>query len=169
MQVKKGYLALENIISIVITGIILTVGTGVLLTSLNIYQKIYSTIEIQQQGMEIQNYIEKELNHGIEVKSVKTTANQVITSDEFDEKDVISIKYKPIDRPISQGLDEIFLNNKTNKVFIKRRNSSSGYEVGDYLDNIYISKLKKGTYISLRLELSKNNQNHSLEFSLDNI
>ncbi len=166
MQARKGYLLLENIISIVTTGIILTTLYGVLFTSLNMYRRIHSTIEIQQQGLEIQNYMEKELKDDIEIKSIKTSSNQTIISPEFEEKDVISIKYKPVNRLDSQGLDEIYLNNKTNKVFIKRKNASSGYEIGDYLDNIYIEKLKSGKIINIKLKLSKDNQQHKVKFSI---
>lgn len=166
MQAKRGYLVLENIISISTTGIIMTTLCGILLSALNMYSKINSTIEIQQQGLEIQNHIERELNENVEIKSIKTVNNQNIIFDEFDEKDIVSIKFKPIDRQESQGLDEIYLNNRTNKVFIKRKNATSGYEIGDYLENLYIEKLKDCNSVNIRLELSKNNQRYEIKFSL---
>jgi hypothetical protein len=89
-----------------------------------------------------------------------------ITNEDFDERDIISIKYKPIDRDDSQGLDEIYLNSTTNKVFIKRRNAASGYEIGNYLDKLYIEKRKNGKIVNIRLQLSKNNQNYEVKFSL---
>ncbi|MGL4796884.1 MAG: hypothetical protein ACRC1Y_02545 [Paraclostridium sp.] len=166
MQTKKGYLVLENIISISTTGIIMTTLCGTLLSALSMYSKINSTIEIQQQGLEIQNHIERELNDNVEIKSIKTVNNQNIIFDEFEEKDIVSIKFKPIDRLESQGLDEIYLNNRTNKVFIKRKNATSGYEIGDYLENLYIEKLKGCNSVNIRLELSKNNQHYNIKFSL---
>lgn len=168
MKTKNGYLIIEASLSICIS-LLITIGLyGLLFSSLKIYKKIHSSIEIQQQGIEIQKHIEKELNEGIEVVSIKTQNNQVLTSKNFDFKNVISIKYKPIDRLSSMGLDELFLNKKTQKIFIKRRNSMSGYEIGDYLDNMYISKEKDGELISIKLELSKNKQLNIIEFKLYN-
>lgn len=166
MQVRKGYLILENIISIGITGIILITLYGIFFSTINMYFKVNSIVEIQQQGLELQNHIEKELNDNVEVKSIKTVNNKNIIASEFEEQDVISIKFKPINRDDSQGLDEIYLNNRTNKVFIKRKNAVSGYEIGNYLDNLYIEKLKDGKIINLKLKLSKDNQNYEVKFSL---
>ena len=67
MQVRKGYLILENIISITITGVIVTTLCAILFSALNLYSKTCSTIEIQQQGLELQNYIERELSENIEI------------------------------------------------------------------------------------------------------
>ena len=166
MQVRKGYLVLENIISIIITGGIVTTLCSIIFSALNLYSKICSTIEIQQQGLELQNYIERELSENIEIKSIKMINGKNITDVDFDERDIISIKYKPIDRDDSQGLDEIYLNSTTNKVFIKRRNAASGYEIGNYLDKLYIEKRKNGKIVNIRLQLSKNNQNYEVKFSL---
>ena len=166
MQVRKGYLILENIISITITGVIVTTLCSILFLALNLYSKTCSTIEIQQQGLELQNHIERELNENIEIKSIKMANGKNITNEDFDERDIISIKYKPIDRDDSQGLDEIYLNSTTNKVFIKRRNAASGYEIGNYLDKLYIEKRKNGKIVNIRLQLSKNNQNYEVKFSL---
>ena len=166
MQVRKGYLILENIISITITGVIVTTLCAILFSALNLYSKTCSTIEIQQQGLELQNHIERELNENIEIKSIKMANGKNITNEDFDERDIISIKYKPIDRDDSQGLDEIYLNSTTNKVFIKRRNAASGYEVGNYLDKLYIEKIKNGKIINIRLQLSKNNQKYEVKFSI---
>lgn len=166
MQVRKGYLILENIISITITGVIVTTLCAILFSALNLYSKTCSTIEIQQQGLELQNHIERELNENIEIKSIKMINGKNITDVDFDERDIISIKYKPIDRDDSQGLDEIYLNSATNKVFIKRRNAASGYEIGNYLDKLYIEKRKNGKIVNIRLQLSKNNQNYEVKFSL---
>lgn len=166
MQVRKGYLVLENIISIIITGVIVITLCSILFSALNLYSKTCSTIEIQQQGLELQNHIERELNENIEIKSIKMANGKNITNEDFDERDIISIKYKPIDRDDSQGLDEIYLNSTTNKVFIKRRNAASGYEIGNYLDKLYIEKRKNGKIVNIRLQLSKNNQNYEVKFSL---
>lgn len=168
MKTKNGYLIIEASLSICISLIIIIGLYGLLFSSLKIYKKIHSSIEIQQQGIEIQKHIEKELSEGIEVVNVKTQNNQILTSKNFEFKNVISIKYKPIDRLSSMGLDELFLNKKTQKIFIKRRNSASGYEIGDYLDNMYISKEKDGELIRIKLELSKNKQLNTVEFTMYN-
>mgnify|MGYP003483013237 CR=1 FL=1 len=73
MQVRKGYLILENIISITITGVIVTTLCAILFSALNLYSKTCSTIEIQQQGLELQNHIERELNENIEINNEENT------------------------------------------------------------------------------------------------
>ncbi|MEG2983435.1 MAG: hypothetical protein RR835_01960 [Peptostreptococcaceae bacterium] len=168
MKARKGYLMIEVAISVCIILLIVSILYGLLFFGLNIYKKLHSSIEIQQQGIEIQNHIENELKNGIEIISVKTKDNQIITSKEFDYTSVISIKYKPINREDNVGFDELFLNKKTSKIFIKRRNASSGHEIGDYLDNIYISKANGGNIINIKLELSKNIQSYFIEFTLYN-
>lgn len=168
MKAKEGYLMIEVAMSICIIMLIVSILYGLLFSGLSIYKKIHSSIEIQQQGMEIQNQIEKELRDGIEIVSVKTKDNKVITSKEFDTTSVISIKYKPIDRDDREGLDELFLNKNSSKIFVKRKNAMSGYEIGDYLDNIYISKDKDGKIVNIKLELSKNIQSYFIEFTLYN-
>lgn len=166
MKRKNGYFILEVSVSIIITSIILIILYSLLLSSISMYKKIYSSIEIQQQGLEIQRHIENELKGGIEVTNIKTEDNQIINDKNFALKNAKSIFYKSKETLTNNEPDELFLNKKTKKVFIKRRGYKSGYEIGDYLDNIYISKEKDGKIVNIRLELSKNKQNHCVEFSI---
>lgn len=166
MKVKKGYLMLEVCISMGTMFIIISIIYWIFFSSLSIYKRINSSVEIQQQGIEIQGHVEKELCDGIEIISVKTRENNIINSRDFDITDVISIKYKPINRDVSLGLDELYLNTRSNKIFIKRRNAASGYEIGDYLDNIYISKKKDGKIVNIELKLSKNTQKYFNKFTM---
>ena len=43
---------------------------------------------------------------------------------------------------------------------------SGGYEIGDYVDNMYIALQEDGRIAKLKLELSKNNQKYSTEFNI---
>lgn len=166
MKARGGYLVLENIVSVITTSIILITLYGLLFSTLNIYQKIHSSIEIQQQGTEIQYYIEKELKNNIEIANIKTIDNKNMDLEDLENEDIVSIKYKPIDRLDNLGFDEIFFNKKSNKIFIKRNNSATGYEIGNYLDHIYISKTTGGKGMNIKLELSKNKQKQDIKFSI---
>lgn len=168
MNRKSGYLLLETSISVCIMVIIISGLYTLMFLGIKFYNNIHSSIEIQQQGLEVQRTIEKELKNRVNVYNVKTENNEIITSNNFDYKKVISIKYKPVDREDKLGLDELFLNKRTQKVFIKRRNASSGYEIGDYIDNMYISKDKDGKIINIKLDLSKSNQKYSTSFKIYN-
>lgn len=168
MKRRKGYLILEISISMIIMSIVLITLYGLLFTSINMYKKIYSSIEIQQQGMEIQKHMEKELSGDIEITDVKTENSQVLNDKEFEFTKVKSIYYKSKTNLEVNDCDELFLNNKAKKLFIKRMGYKSGYEIGDYIDSIYISKEKDGRIINIKLQLSKNKQNHCIEFSIYN-
>lgn len=166
MKRKKGYFILEISVSMIITSILLTILYGLLLSSISIYQKIYSSIEIQQQGLEIQRHIENELRKDIEITNIKTEENKIKNDENFELTNAKSIYYESKVNLECDEPDELFFNKKTKKIFIKRRGYKSGYEIGDYLDNIYIGKEKDGKIINIKLELSKNKQNHCIEFSI---
>ena len=168
MKRRRGYLILEISMSMIITSIVLLVLYSLLFTSLNMYKKIYSSIEIQQQALEIQKYIEKELSGDINIINIKTENNKILGDENFEFTNVKSIYYKPKKDLEYNCCDELFLNKKTKKLFIRRRGYKSGYEIGDYIDNIYISKEKNGKIINIRLELSNNKQNHCVEFLIYN-
>lgn len=55
----------------------------------------------------------------------------------------------------------------SNKLFIKDVTASSGYEIGDYVDKILISKQNSGKIIDIKLELSKNKQVYKTNFTID--
>ena len=166
MKRRKGYFILEISISMVITSILLITLYSLLFSSINMYKKIYSSIEIQQQGLEIQQHIEKELSGDVEITEVKTENSKVLSDKTFQATSVKSIYYKSKTNLELNSCDELFLNKKTKKLFIKRNGYKTGYEVGDYINDIYISKEKDGKIINIKLELSKNKQNHCVEFSI---
>lgn len=168
MKRREGYIVLEISISMLITSIVLIILYSLLFTSMNMYKRIYSSIEIQQQGLEIQKHMEKELSGDIEITNVKTENSQILTGKEFELTKVKSIYYKSKTNLECNECDELFLNKKTKKLFIKRMGYKSGYEVGDYIDDIYISKEKDGRIVNIKLELSKNKQKHCIEFSIYN-
>lgn len=165
MNNKKGYILLDISISMLIMSIILLTLYNLLFFSISIYKKIYSKIEIQQQGVEVQNYIEKELSSDKHINKIKKSNGTILNDKEFSLENVKSIYYKS-NKDIDY--DEIFLNKKSKKLFIKRMGYKSGYEIGDYIDNMYISKEEDGNIINIKLELSKNKQNHCIEFSIYN-
>ena len=56
---------------------------------------------------------------------------------------------------------------KNNKLFIKDVTASSGYEIGDYVDKILISKENSDKIIDIKLNLSKNKQVYETKFTID--
>ena len=165
MNRRRGYILLEISISMLIISIILVILYNLLFFSINTYKKIYSSIEIQQQGLEIQNLLERELSSYKYICKIKRINGEVLNKNEFELENVKSIYYKLENKDLP---DELYLNKTTKKLFLKRNGYSSGYEIGDYVDNMYISKEKDGNIINIKLELSKNNQKHCVEFSIYN-
>ena len=68
----------------------------------------------------------------------------------------IKCKYKEENNNLQDK--EIKFIPSSNKLFIKDIFSSSGYEIGDYVDKILISKDNNGKIIDIKLILSKNKQ-----------
>ncbi|WGX75766.1 hypothetical protein QJS64_17935 [Paraclostridium bifermentans] len=112
MKRREGYLILEISISMLITSIVLIVLYSLLFTSMNMYKRIYSSIEIQQQGLEIQKHMEKELSGDVEIIDVKTENSQILTGKEFEFTKVKSIYYKSKTNLECNDCDELFLNKK---------------------------------------------------------
>ena len=110
MKRRECYLILEISISMLITSIVLIILYSLLFTSMNMYKRIYSSIEIQQQGLEIQKHMEKELTGDIEITDVKTENSQILTGKEFEFTKVKSIYYKSKTNLECNDCDELFLN-----------------------------------------------------------
>lgn len=163
MKRKKGYLLLESAISIASIVIIISLLYYILIFSNNIKMKIEDSVELQQQGNEVSKYIKEAIQN----------SKYIINYDKNSElKSVTSIKckYKENDNKLKDK--EIFLNKNSNKIFIRTldvygNSEGGGYEVGDYIDNMYISTDYDGKIANIKLELSKNNTNLEKEFTVN--
>ena len=88
----------------------------------------------------------EEINNFLSVTSIKCKYND--SSNKLQDKE---IKFVP----------------SSNKLFIKDVTASSGYEIGDYVDKILISKENSDKIIDIKLNLSKNKQVYETKFTID--
>ena len=169
MKNKNGYILLESLVSLGITSILVLLLYSTLMLSVNAKNLIEDKIELQQQAIDITRQIEAVIGNSkgiIEINARTSNENKYM-----DFKDISSIKCRYTDGKNDDGKNlEISLKENLNKVFINGLNDgiskSGGYEIGDYIDNIYIRVCKDEQCVDLILELSKNNRKYETEFSV---
>ena len=101
-----------------------------LLERLNVYENVALPLECW-------GYSKEEINNFLSVTSIKCKYKD--SSNKLQDKE---IKFIP----------------SSNKLFIKDVTASSGYEIGDYVDKVLISKENSDKIIDIKLKLSKNKQ-----------
>lgn len=164
---KDGYLLLENVISIAIISIILLILYYSLFFTCNLKNKLESKIELQQQSNEIMKYIENVIENSkgvISINSKDFTDNEVIS--------VNSIKCRYNDINLNKKDKEISFKKNLNKIFINSLNSSGnsepgGYEIGDYVENIYAKSSKDKNFINIKLVLYKDGETLEKESNIN--
>lgn len=161
MKYKKGYILIESVITLTIIMILVAVIYPIVNLTINIKRNIEDKIEIQQQSMEIIDYIDNLIGNS------KGIIDVVYTSEIDDFLSVTSIKCKYKDDTNNLKDKEIKFIPSSNKLFIKDVTAYSGYEIGDYVDEILISKDNDGKIIDIQLELSKNQQVYKTKFTVD--
>ena len=152
MKCKKGYILIESVITLSIIMILSSIIYLILDLSLNMKSNIEDKIELQQQAIEITNYIDELIGNSKGIIGIisKEEINNFLSVTS------IKCKYKEDDNKLKDK--EIKFIPSSNKLFIKDVTASSGYEIGDYVDKILISKQNSGKIIDIKLELSKNKQ-----------
>jgi len=161
MKYRKGYILIESVITLSIITILVSIIFSILNLSINIKSNIEDKIENQQQGMEITDYIEELIGNSKGIIGI--TSKEEIN----DYLSVTSIKCKYNDGSNNLKDKEIKFIPSSNKLFIKDVTASSGYEIGDYVDKVLISKNNNGKIIDIKLELSKNKQIYKTKFTVD--
>lgn len=168
MKYKNGFLLLESIVSLSLIVILVSLLYSLLFFCLNMKNNVEDKVELQQQALEITNYIEK----------VICDSYGIINEDlSYNSKDLISVtsikcKYRNSETINNSVKDkEISLKKDKKKLFINTLNKlgqseQGGYEIGDYVDNLYIAVYENGRIAKIKLELSKNNQIYNTEFDL---
>ncbi len=167
MKRKKGYLLIENVMTLSITLLILSLLYYILFFSVETKSKIEDRLEIQQQANEVSRYIEEVIENSKGIINIPYSI-------ESDFIEVTSIKCKYNDKNIENGEikdKEISLKKDKSKVFINTLNKygnseSGGYEIGDYVDNLFVSVYEDGNFVKLRLRLSKNEQIYETDFKV---
>ena len=161
MKRKRGYILIESVITLTITMILSAIIYSIVHLSINIKTNIEDKIELQQQAIEIKDYIDELIGESKGIIGV-TSKEEV---DEFLSVTSIKCKYKDSINKLQDK--EIKFMPNSNKLFIKDVTSSSGYEIGDYVDKILISKDNNNKFIDIKLELSKNEQIYKTKFTID--
>ena len=161
MKCKKGYILIESVITLSIIMILSSIIYLILDLSLNMKPNIEDKIELQQQAIEITNYIDELIGNSKGIIGIisKEEINNFLSVTS------IKCKYKEDDNKLKDK--EIKFIPSSNKLFIKDVTASSGYEIGDYVDKILISKQNSGKIIDIKLELSKNKQVYKTNFTID--
>ena len=161
MKCKKGYILIESVITLSIIMILSSIIYLILDLSLNMKSNIEDKIELQQQAIEITNYIDELIGNSKGIIGIisKEEINNFLSVTS------IKCKYKEDDNKLKDK--EIKFIPSSNKLFIKDVTASSGYEIGDYVDKIMISKQNSGKIIDIKIELSKNKQDYKTNFTID--
>lgn len=167
MKRKCGYLLLESAVSLTVIVVLVITLYSIFILTMNLKVKIEDKMELQQQSIEITKSIE-----GI-ISNSRGIINLSSNDESF--KKMTSIKCRYVDENTTDNEEytsnkEIILNERRNKLFVNSLNGESsqagGYEIGDYVDEMYVSMSNNGEYINIILKLSKHNQKYETEFKV---
>ncbi|MGL6107444.1 hypothetical protein [Romboutsia sp.] len=164
MKHRKGYLLVESIITLSLIVVLASILYYMLFFSINLKSTIEDKIELQQQSIEITKQIEKVIGESKGIINITSTNSIPVTS----------IKCKYMDRDIKNSSikdKELSLKTDKSKLFINTLNiygnsETGGYEIGDYIDSMYISLDEGGRLANIKLKLSKNMQKYETNFSV---
>lgn len=169
LKVSKGYLLIEGVVSLSVVVIISFTLYSLLSVTLNLKNRMNDLVELQQQSIDITKHIESLVSNSKGIISITPLKYGENNTNEYIDVKSIKLKYSTGDDSLDDK--EIYLNVNRNKVFVNSlKNGSSqagGYEIGDYVDNIYIRQIGKGTYIKVCLSLSKNSQKYQTKFDIN--
>ncbi|HBG5345931.1 TPA: hypothetical protein KQG29_003359 [Clostridioides difficile] len=167
MKHKCGYLLLESVVSLSSIVIMILVLYSISMSTINLKLRIEDKIELQQQSLEIIKSMEGIISNSMGIINV--------SNDEETFKKTTSIKCRYIDENVNNNEEsisnkEIILNERRNKLFVNSLNGESsqagGYEIGDYVDEMYVSITNNGQYVNIKLKLSKRSQKYEAKFKI---
>ncbi|MCC0683766.1 hypothetical protein [Clostridioides sp. ZZV14-6345] len=167
MKRKYGYLLLESVVSLTSIVILIMVLYSIFVLTIDLKLKIEDRIELQQQVLEIIKSMEGIISNSMGIINV--------SNDEETFKRTTSIKCRYVDENITNNEEyisnkEIILNERRNKLFVNSLNGENsqagGYEIGDYVDEMYVSISNNGQYVNIKLKLSKRSQNYETKFKI---
>lgn len=172
MNKEDGYLLIESILSISIILIISTLICSLIIYCTKFNSSVEDKVELQQQASEISGHIEDLIGNSKEIMSIQQRKKSITSREENDFIDAISIKcrYRDMNDKDDISIKDKELSLKSNsKLFINTLYNSGtsepgGYEIGAYIDKLYIKMLNESRCVNIKLELSKNEQNYETEF-----
>lgn len=162
MKYKKGYLLIESIMSMSIILIIMTLIYNVFNFTVNIQNQIINKVELNQHAIDISEHIEKIIKgaNQIQINTVKSDENfkKISTIKCYYRNEIMKdkqITYK-------ENYNKIFIDTIINNVL-----QSGGYEIGCYVEGMYIHREDKKDILDISLNLEKDNIKYNYEFKVD--
>ncbi len=154
MKNNRGYFLLEYIISFSLLIIISSIIIDTLYISRKYNINLEDSVELYQQSIEITNSIDKLISN----------SSGIINIDNNNSSFRIKLKY------IGELNQEIIFRKNLNKIFFNTLNldgssKPGGYEIGCYIDDIYIKVSECGQIVDISLKLSKNKSIYETSFS----
>lgn len=175
MKSNGGYLIIESILSISIIVILSTMLCSLILFSTTLKLNVEDKVELQQQASDISGHIKELIGKSKGIMSIQSRKKELAYGSDETFVDVISIKCKyRNDNELQSSTikdKELSLKVDTNKLFINTLYSNGvsepgGYEIGNYIDNVYISMSNQGRCANIKLALSKNKQYYETKFKI---
>lgn len=171
MKHRNGYLLLESVVSLSVILILISILYYSLFFSCNIKSKLEDKVELQQQANEMVKYVEDVIGNSKGIMSINSKYPNYESEGILINTTSITCKYKDVINDKDVKNKEISLKKNSNKLFINTLNSmghseQGGYEIGDYIDEMYISTYEQGKFIKIKLELSKNDEKFQTEFKV---
>jgi type II secretory pathway component PulJ len=159
---NKGYILLEQLLSLALASILIFTINSFMFQTLNIKIKIEDKMELQQQAFEINKYIEDVIGNSKEIIAINTNSSGNTTS--------IKCRYKD-DLNSSKKNKEISFKADKKKIFINTLNSannseSGGEEIGDYVENIKATLSNDKKCVNIKISLKKNETTYKKEFNV---
>ena len=162
---NRGMTLIELILSVFISSIIVIVLSTMSITSIKIFERIYNSIEIQQQGHFIMDFMTNKIIHSNKIDSV-LDYNNICVYNTNKEVSLGEIKFKDIS--LENGKWHVFSIQKDYKVEGRSmrygNRSPATIEAGNYVDSIHVKPLPekssyseaKGINISITMKKGEN-------------
>ncbi len=147
---KKGITLIELIISLGLISVLLMIMFNIFIFSTKVYNISHSNVEIQEQAQMIQSFIENNLYASSGIESVIDKNGKKIDLNKLDESDIKEVRFN-----VDGQMCSIYHIYSKKKVFIKKNIKYNGYEFGDYIENINIKNIDKGSGAEISLKLQK--------------
>ncbi len=167
MKSKKGYILLEVVVSLGVIFIITGILYQLLFVSINIKDSIEDKIELQQQGREVIEHIENTIGNSKGIINIQSSGGL----EELIATKSIRCRYKEDGNSYKKDKEIIFRPNYR-KIFINNlswddNSQPGGYEIGDYIENLYIGINNNKRIVKITVELKKNKEVYKVEKTIN--
>ena len=158
---NRGYFLIEVVLSISIIPIICLILYNTLFQTINTKEYIENKNELKQQALEVIDSIE------YIIQNSKSIINDYDCGKNLELKPIKSIKCEYKDEDYEQN-KEIIYKSQYDKIFINDLNKynqtqSGGYEIGNYITNMYIGISDTKNIVKVKIKLQKENTDYEIE------